>query len=200
MVVKTFKDHFGKHPNDIFDSFTNSAVNAASIGQVHLARLATGEEVGEVPVYVYNQQDAEFYGVEVDSEFGLAEFAGGELRLGVYGDTITGELDDGADVPRLPPLRVGGRLSWQSDAWRVWGSVLDADDQDDPGENEEATDGYTRWDAGVEYRLAGNNGDLLTFLKFKNISDEEIRLSTSFLRDVAPEAGRSVELGIRYSF
>ena len=168
--------------------------------QDYIGLLSTGEEVDEVPVYVYDQQDAEFYGVEVDSEFGLAEIAGGELRLGVYGDSVTGELDSGADVPRLPPLRVGGRLSWQTDAWQVWGSVLDADDQDKPGENEDATEGYTRWDAGVEYRFAGNNGDVLTFLKFKNISDEEIRLSTSFLRDVAPEAGRSVELGIRYSF
>ena len=81
--------------------------------------------------------------------------------------------------------------------WRVW---LDADDQDSPGENEEPTEGYTRWDAGVEYRLQTNEWDLLAFAKFKNISDEEIRLSTSFLRNFAPEAGESVEAGIRYSF
>ena len=97
-------------------------------------------------------------------------------------------------------MRVGGRLSWQSDQWRVWGRVLDAADQDNPGENEEATNGYTRWDAGIEYRLQTNEWDLLAFAKFNNISDEEIRLSTSFLRDVAPEAGRGVELGVRYSF
>jgi iron complex outermembrane receptor protein len=34
----------------------------------------------------------------------------------------------------------------------------------------------------------------------RNLADEEIRLSTSFLRDVAPEAGRSVEAGLRYTF
>ena len=33
-----------------------------------------------------------------------------------------------------------------------------------------------------------------------NLLDEEIRNATSFLRDQAPEAGRSVELGIRLSF
>ncbi|MFT6957457.1 MAG: iron complex outermembrane receptor protein, partial [Halieaceae bacterium] len=38
------------------------------------------------------------------------------------------------------------------------------------------------------------------FLKLKNISDEEIRLSTSFLRDIAPEAGRSIEAGVRFNF
>ena len=166
----------------------------------YIGLLATGQEVDHVPVYVYNQQDAEFYGVELDSEFGLAEVGGGQLRLGVFGDSIIGELDSGADVPRMPPRRVGGRLSWQSDQWRVWGSVLDAADQDKPGDNEEPTEGYTRWDAGIEYRLETGAWDLLTFVKFNNIGDEEIRLSTSFLRDVAPEAGRGVELGIRYSF
>ncbi len=40
LVVKTFRDYFDKHPNDIFDSFTSSAVNAASIGQVHQATMA----------------------------------------------------------------------------------------------------------------------------------------------------------------
>ncbi|PSG88335.1 ABC1 kinase family protein [Aurantibacter aestuarii] len=37
LVSKTFKTYFGKTPNDIFDSFNLNSVNAASIGQVHLA-------------------------------------------------------------------------------------------------------------------------------------------------------------------
>ena len=37
LVVKTFKKYFGKLPGDIFDSFSHSSVNAASIGQVHKA-------------------------------------------------------------------------------------------------------------------------------------------------------------------
>ncbi|MEP5568186.1 MAG: TonB-dependent receptor [Halioglobus sp.] len=166
----------------------------------YIGLLATGEEVDEVPVYVYDQQDAEFYGVEIDTEFALGTVAGGDFRLGVYGDSIRGELDDGADIPRMPPMRIGSRLSWQSDRWRVWGGVLDAADQDRSGDNEEETEGYTRWDAGIEYRLQNSDWDLLTFAKFNNITDEEIRLSTSFLRDVAPEAGRGVEVGVRYSF
>ena len=32
------------------------------------------------------------------------------------------------------------------------------------------------------------------------LGDEEIRLSTSYLRGFAPEAGRSVETGFRFSF
>ncbi|ULC58608.1 AarF/UbiB family protein [Flaviramulus sp. BrNp1-15] len=37
LVIKTFKKYFGKHPNDIFDTFNATSVNAASIGQVHIA-------------------------------------------------------------------------------------------------------------------------------------------------------------------
>ncbi|MEM6814624.1 MAG: AarF/ABC1/UbiB kinase family protein [Bacteroidota bacterium] len=37
LVKKTFKANLGKEPNEIFDSFTRSATNAASMGQVHKA-------------------------------------------------------------------------------------------------------------------------------------------------------------------
>lgn len=37
LVVKTFQKYFSKSPDQIFQTFTKSAVNAASIGQVHKA-------------------------------------------------------------------------------------------------------------------------------------------------------------------
>lgn len=37
LVKKTFKNHFDKAPEDIFDTFSKSAINAASLGQVHKA-------------------------------------------------------------------------------------------------------------------------------------------------------------------
>ena len=39
LIVKTFKQCFGKVPTEIFSSFTRQAVNAASIGQVHQAEM-----------------------------------------------------------------------------------------------------------------------------------------------------------------
>lgn len=38
LVLKTFKNNFGKTPYEIFDAFNPESVNAASIGQVHLAQ------------------------------------------------------------------------------------------------------------------------------------------------------------------
>jgi predicted unusual protein kinase regulating ubiquinone biosynthesis (AarF/ABC1/UbiB family) len=37
LVIKTFKKYFGQHPEEIFDTFNATSVNAASIGQVHIA-------------------------------------------------------------------------------------------------------------------------------------------------------------------
>ncbi|MEM9831832.1 MAG: AarF/ABC1/UbiB kinase family protein [Bacteroidota bacterium] len=39
LVVKTFQKYFGKGPTELFDTFSRSAKNAASIGQVHQATL-----------------------------------------------------------------------------------------------------------------------------------------------------------------
>ena len=37
LVLKTFKKYFGKLPKDMYDAFNPTSVNAASIGQVHIA-------------------------------------------------------------------------------------------------------------------------------------------------------------------
>ena len=39
LIVNTFKNSLGKSPREIFDTFTQKATNAASIGQVHTATL-----------------------------------------------------------------------------------------------------------------------------------------------------------------
>ena len=166
----------------------------------YITLMNTGLEVGEVPVLAYEQQGARFHGVEVSGSFALGNLAGGELRAGFTADVIRGELDDGDDVPRLPPLRLGGQLSWASDRLELWTRVLDAASQQRAGVNEASTRGYTRWDAGVDYRLPLGGSELVLFVAGHNLGDEEIRLSTSFLRDVAPEAGRSVEAGLRLHF
>lgn len=162
--------------------------------------LNTGLAVDGTPVLRYAHDDAEFYGIEVNTEFELLALTQGRLALGLFGDSIRGKLDNAVDVPRLPPDRVGARLDWSDDRMLLWTRLIRAGAQDRPGENERPTDAYTRWDLGAEYRMPLDSRELTLFLDFKNITDEEIRLSTSFLRDVAPEAGRSVELGVRLMF
>ena len=164
----------------------------------YIGLLNSGLAVEETPVFFYDQEDAEFYGVEFEADFLLGNLREGDVVVEVFGDMIRGELDSGDNVPRLPPSRLGAKLTWQTEQWTIYGGVIDAADQDRPGENEEQTDGYTRWDAGVEFRTPmRQSGELVVFARFKNLTDEEIRLSTSFLREYAPEAGQSIEGGVR---
>lgn len=163
--------------------------------------LNSGEDVDETLVYLYEQEDAEFYGVEFESNFHVADFGNGAVSVGVHGDLISGEFDNSGDVPRLPPARLGGKVSWTSDTFSTWLNVINVGDQDNPGNFETETNGYTRWDIGADYRFKfANESEGVVFLKWKNIGDEEIRLSTSFLRNFAPEAGESIEAGIRFTF
>ena len=164
--------------------------------------LANGNiEQDETDVYFFRQEDAKFYGVEFDVTTALGQALGGDIELRVFGDAITGELDSSGDVPLLPPLRIGSELNYQNGAFGSYLAVLNAADQDNPGEFENKTDGYTRWDAGVDYRFGKQDSqNALVFLKLKNLTDEEIRNSVSVLRDQAPEAGRSIVAGIRVSF
>ncbi|MCB1675915.1 MAG: TonB-dependent receptor [Halioglobus sp.] len=166
----------------------------------YIGLVNTGIELDHTPVMAYTQGDAEFYGVEFDSEFALAAPAGGRLLLEVFGDRVRGTLDTGADAPRLPPLRVGARLAWEGERLSLWTRVVDAADQDRPGVNEADTPGYTRWDLGADYRWPMGERNVELFAAVTNLGDDDIRLSTSFLRDMAPEAGRSLELGLRYIF
>ena len=63
------------------------------------------------------------------------------------------------------------------------------------------TAAWTRFDAGIDYTIDANAGhDWLVFVKGRNLGNEEIRLATSYLRGFAPEAGRSIEAGVRYRF
>jgi iron complex outermembrane recepter protein len=158
----------------------------------------TGEEIDEQAVMLYDQIDAQFVGIEAEVNWILLESSSGNVSLSLFGDWIEGELQSNEDVPRLPPMRFGGTLDYARGPFGAYVRGVTAAEQDKPGVNETETDGYTRWDAGVDYHfeLSGDR-ELSVFLKGVNLSDEEIRLSTSFLRNIAPEAGRSVELGFR---
>ena len=159
----------------------------------------TGLDVNETPVRQYLEGGARFYGAELEAGWGLGEFAGGDVLLTTTADFVRGELDNRGDVPRLPPARVGLGLDWDSERVALYTKITVASSQDHPGENEPMTEGYTLWTAGADWRLDLAGSEWTVRAMFDNILDEEVRLSTSYLRDIAPEAGRAVSIGVRLS-
>ena len=73
--------------------------------------------------------------------------------------------------------------------------------QTNTGENETTTAGYLKLDLGTQYKIADfAKTEILLFAKGKNLLNENIRNSVSYLRNFSPEAGRAAEVGIRVSY
>lgn len=71
----------------------------------------------ESPQIVYRQRNATFHGSEVAAQ--LDAIPVGDGWFGVEGqfDTVRARFDDGTNVPRIPPYRVGGGLFLRAGGW-----------------------------------------------------------------------------------
>ena len=162
--------------------------------------LADVGELDETIVSRYLQEDARFIGVETQVEIPLSDFNGKDFHVNLFADYVEAEIDSGPYLPRIPPRRAGFELVGHGDDWTVKLRNTFVSSQDKISLNEEATDSYSRLDVFADYHLHFGDRDLLLIAKAKNLTNEDIRSHTSFLKESAPEAGRSIELGLRYTF
>ena len=166
----------------------------------YIYQANTGEEEDELPVYIWTQGDARFEGFEAEASWEAARWERGSLRFNAGYDTVTGELDSGINrhLPRIPPSRwmigtmltmgdVVGEISWREVA-----------DQNDVAEEELATDGFSDLRASLSYAADVGDHRLEVFINGRNLTDEEQRLHTSFIGQLAPQPGRTLEAGVRY--
>lgn len=148
----------------------------------------------------FRQRDALFYGAELETLWHLHQSDRHSLDLKVNVDYTLTRDDNGDPLPRIPPLKGLIGLAWSAGPWSAgtdWQLVADQN-YNAPGETD--TDGYTLLGAYVSYRLVHGRVAYDLFARGSNLTDEEARMSTSFLKDIAPLPGRSVTLGLRASF
>jgi iron complex outermembrane receptor protein len=154
-----------------------------------------------VPVLQSSQADAIFKGYEAKLIFPVMENQNGLLELTLFSDYTRGEFNSGGDVPRMPPLRYGLQLDYAKDDLSGYLRFTRAEDQPHAGEFETATAGYSLLNVGMNYQIkAYRDAKLMVFAKGNNLLDQNIRNSTSYLRNFAPEAGRGAEVGFRLSY
>ncbi|HAQ49352.1 MAG TPA: ligand-gated channel, partial [Glaciecola sp.] len=157
------------------------------------------EEEG-LPVYVFNQQDADLYGFEADIDWHLND----NLRVSAFTDYIRAKLshsdDDNTNLPRIPSMRFGAELHWEQDNWHAELGATHYSKQSEIAEFETQTDGYTIVSAAFNYYVSLDNTDLTFYLKGNNLTNELARVHTSFLKDDAPLPARSFVLGAKVSF
>ncbi len=154
-----------------------------------------------IPVVVSSQSDAIFKGYEAKLIVPMMESHHGLLELTLFSDYTRGEFVNGSDVPRMPPLRYGFQLDYTRDKLASYLRLTRADNQPYAGDFETSTTGYFLFNVGVNYQLkAYQDAKLMVFAKGNNLLNENIRNSTSYLRNFAAEAGRGAEVGFRVSY
>lgn len=161
--------------------------------------FAEGEEEGEegLPIFVYRQTDARFYGAEAEASWRFWESGAQQLRLEGQYDFVRGETDLGAPA-RIPSYSLTGRLVYESPTWAARAEVRHVGEQDRVADFELSTDSYTLVNLYGGYTLPGTGATL--FAEVRNLGDEEAREHTSFLKDIAPLPGRNFRAGVSVRF
>ena len=158
------------------------------------------EEDEYLPVRQWTQADAIFHGFEGEATFHLANNDSGTWDLRVFGDTVRARLVDGGNLPRIAPSRLGSQLRWENDRWRASLGATRYAKQDKVAAGETPTDGYTMVDAHVAYHVDSGNTAWEVFLDGNNLTNQDARVHTSFLKDDVMLPGRNASFGVRLFF
>lgn len=159
----------------------------------------TGLEEDDLPVFEYLQQDATYTGVEGQIAWTFIDTPGFDLTADLRGEYIDAELDNGFNVPRIPPLGLTGALEADTGNLTLRGEVEWFDDQNDVTPFETATEGFTFVNASATWRPLASDPTLAVILKAENIFDEEGRRHSSFTKDFVPLPGRNISVAVRMS-
>ncbi len=158
----------------------------------------TGAVQDDLPVAVYTQDSAEFYGAEAAVTFPLWSRDTLDNNLRLFGDTVNAELDNGDKLPRIPPWRLGANLDFGRENWTAGIDVIYYAKQDDISSYK--TDAYTMVNASFLYKIPAGKTEWELFVRGTNLADEDARKSTSSIAEFAPLPGRSWHAGARLSF
>jgi len=183
---------------------------------INLSPTGAVDPVDNLPIYAYQPVGADFYGGEIEATFHLLEPVEASslkdskekiparderLDLILRADYVRAEdRDRGEALPRIPPFRMSAALDYERGPFGARLEGQYAAEQDRHADGELPTDAYFLVNASVSYELKLGAVDTTIYLKGVNLTDEEARQSTSFLKDVAPLAGRGVVMGLRAEF
>ncbi len=160
----------------------------------------TGAEEDDLPVAQFSATDARFWGFEVEAETTL-------LR----NDQVTVTLDGGVDyvratdrdnntpLPRIPALSARAGLGFELASVAARFEGVWTDKQKRTAALELPTDSSMVFNASMDWHPFPDQ-DITMLLELRNLTNEEVRLATSFLKDVLPQPGRDVRVSLRAGF
>jgi iron complex outermembrane receptor protein len=153
-----------------------------------LASCAIGGS-GSLRLAVYSQRDALFRGGEFQSQLDVAPLMGGTFGVENQFDLVRASFTGGGNVPRIPPMRLGGGLFWRDANWLARVNLLHAFAQNDiAATGETPTKGYNLMRAEMSYRMSLAPGaplgkELTIGLVGDNLLNADIRNSVSYRKN-----------------
>jgi iron complex outermembrane receptor protein len=155
---------------------------------------------GEFLLVEFQQDNTVFYGFEVATSINLYSGNRGILNFNLFGDYVRAERENGDNIDRISPPRIGGSIDYQYNKFTAGLELTSYLAQNDNGALETDTDGYSVLNLNANYNIIDGEQSLGLFAKATNLFDEDGRLHTSFIKDRAPIMGRAVMVGLRVSF
>ncbi|MEM7361034.1 MAG: TonB-dependent receptor [Pseudomonadota bacterium] len=168
----------------------------------YIFQAATGEEEDELPVFVWEQGDAEFTGLDASADVHLGTLAGGDVDMSVRFDIVNARLDGPVreDLPRIPADTLALGLSWKNLLWHARVNYKRVSAQNDVAEFELPTEEYDDLSVFLNRKIEVGNSELDLFFHGRNLTDDEQRNHASIVKDFAPAPGRRLEVGLRMKF
>jgi iron complex outermembrane recepter protein len=161
----------------------------------------TGLEEDDLPVFVYEQAGARYWGFEAEAAVTLFEAGETDFDLTALVDYVQADiLDGGGNAPRIPPLRLIGGVEANGGAFGGRIELEHVTRQDRIATFETETPAYTLVNASVSWRPFGSDNPTTIIGSVNNIFDVDARRHSSFLKDFAPLPGTDVRLTARFSF
>lgn len=159
---------------------------------------ANGNPGGEFRERIFSQGYATIRGAEAEVSYNQR---GEGVSIRGFADMSRGTLDNVGSLPLQPATRFGTDLGYRQGPIRAGVSLIHAFKQDRLAAFESnQTRSYTQVDANIGYTRRYGVTDLTYFAIAKNLLNQDIRLSTSLLKDIAPLPGRTLIVGVRTRF
>lgn len=152
---------------------------------------------GELRELFYRQQGAHFRGLEGQIEQVLTKTAEGTFSAKVLGDYTRATLDDGNNVPRIPPYRVGGGFTWEGRKMDAGMTLIHYGRQDKAGLFDTPTPGYNSLSMNLAWRPFTRHPGVEFSVIGQNLTDDTQRLATALNKDLVVMPGRSVRFVIK---
>ena len=160
--------------------------------------VETGAIEDGLSVFQFVADDATFRGFEFETEAELFRAGGFDIHADAQLDLVRATLDSGdnENLPRIPPLSFLAGIEANSAVGDFRFEVEHASSQDNVTEFELPTDSYTALNTYVTLRPFHKTSGLAVQLAATNLTNEEIRLHSSFLKDLVPLPGRNFKISI----